>query len=50
MFTHLALVACKVIDLVEKSTQDWGTTFRLITLVTVLALVGAAVTWAVTRM
>lgn len=47
MFTHLSLVACKVLDLVEKATQDWGTTLRLITLVTTLALVGAAVTYVV---
>lgn len=47
MFAYLALVACKALDLVEKSTQDWGTTFRLIILVTVLAVVGAAVTYVV---
>ncbi len=47
MFAQIARVACKVVDLVEKSTQDWGRTFRLITLVTALALVGAGVTYVV---
>lgn len=43
MIAYLALVAYKVLDLVEMCVQQgWGTTLRLITLVIVIALVGTA--------
>lgn len=43
MFTHLSLVACKVLDLVEKAIEDDGKTRRLVAITFAFAVVGAVI-------
>jgi hypothetical protein len=43
MFTHLSLIACKVLDLVEKAIEDDGKTRRLVAITFTFAVVGAVV-------
>ncbi|WP_017586632.1 hypothetical protein [Nocardiopsis ganjiahuensis] len=43
MFAHLSLVACKVLDLVEKAIEDDGKTRRLVAVTFAFAVVGVAV-------